>query len=319
MNERAPLVSVVIIFLDAGRFIREAIESVLEQTYQRWELLLVDDGSSDESTAIAREYAQRMPDQVRYLTHPGRENRGMSASRNLGIRHAAGTLVALLDADDLWLPEKLDRQVAILAAHPEVAMVYGPTQWWYGWTGMPGDEARDFIHDLGVTPDSVVEPPDLLLALLRDEGIAPCTCSMLIRRDILVEVGAFEESFRGLYEDQALCAKVCLRWPVFAAGECWYRYRQHPDSACAVAERTGTRQGTRLVFLDWLARWLGEQGHGHDEVRRAIERERERLRASPPGRSPLAVLGSITRVAGERARLVSRRARTWWGAIRRLD
>jgi glycosyltransferase involved in cell wall biosynthesis len=307
-----PLVSVVIIFLNAERFIREAIESVVGQTYAGWELLLVDDGSADASGSIALEFADRFPERIRYLTHPDRENRGMSASRNLGIRHATGDFVALLDADDVWLTEKLERQVAILAANPRAAMVYGPTQWWFGWTGQPADDARDFIHDLGVPPDRLIEPPTLLTALLRDEGVSPCTCSILIRRDVLEAVGGFEERFRGLYEDQALCAKVCLRWPVFAASECWYRYRQHPDSACAVAERAGTRQASRQVYLDWLAAWLDDQDTVPPAVLAALARERRRAARLSLRESGVRAMGPAVRAAGERAR-------SWWRGIQRVD
>src|ERR687886_2830749 len=83
-----PLVSNIVIFLDAGRFIQEAIESVFAQTHDTWELLLVDDGSTDDSTQIALRYAERHPGKVRYLEHPGHQNRAMSASRNLGIERA---------------------------------------------------------------------------------------------------------------------------------------------------------------------------------------------------------------------------------------
>ena len=75
------------------------------------------------------------PDKIRYLEHEGHQNRGMSATRNLGIRYAAGKYVAFLDVDDLWLPEKFEKQVAILEAQPEAAIVYGPTSVWHGrWT-----------------------------------------------------------------------------------------------------------------------------------------------------------------------------------------
>jgi len=130
-----PLVSVVTIFLNGERFLDEAIQSVFVQRYPRWELLLVDDGSSDGSSAIGRGYAQREPARVRYFEHPGHRNLGMSASRNLGLHHARGEYLALLDADDVWLPEKLERQVAILEAHPEVALLYGAPLYWFGWTG----------------------------------------------------------------------------------------------------------------------------------------------------------------------------------------
>src|SRR5262249_40041371 len=138
-----PLVSVIIIFLNAEKFLQEAIESVVAQTYDHWELLLADDGSTDGSTGIARQYADHYPGKVRYLEHAGHQNRGMSASRNLGIRHAVGEYIAFLDADDVWLPHKLEEQVAILNAHPETGMVYGATQVWHSWTGDPKDIPRD--------------------------------------------------------------------------------------------------------------------------------------------------------------------------------
>ena len=78
------MISVIIIFLNAERFIEEAIESVFDQNYGDWELLLVDDGSSDASSAIARRYTEQHPEKVYYFEHAGHENRGMSASRNLG-------------------------------------------------------------------------------------------------------------------------------------------------------------------------------------------------------------------------------------------
>ena len=95
------LVSTIIIFLNAERFLAEAIESVLAQTYPTWELWLVDDGSTDRSSQLARDYAARHAARIHYLEHPGHENRGKSASRNLGLRHARGEYVALLDADDV--------------------------------------------------------------------------------------------------------------------------------------------------------------------------------------------------------------------------
>ena len=87
-----PLVSGIIIFL-AEQFIQSAIENVFAQTYEQWELLLVDDGSTDGSTEIAQRYAAQNPEKVRYLEHDGHENRGMSAARNLGISNAKGEYI----------------------------------------------------------------------------------------------------------------------------------------------------------------------------------------------------------------------------------
>src|SRR5262249_43659184 len=117
------LVTVIVIFLDEARFIREAIDSVFAQTHQQWELLLVDDGSRDQSSGIARSIADQHPEKIWYLEHAGHQNLGMSASRNLGIRHAKGKYIAFLDADDVWWPVKLEQQLAILRAYPSAEMV----------------------------------------------------------------------------------------------------------------------------------------------------------------------------------------------------
>src|ERR1043165_10106697 len=108
----APAVTAITIFLNEEKFLVEAVESVLAQSSQDWELLLVDDGSSDGSTEIARSYAERHPDRIRRLEHPGHANRGMSASRNLGVSQARGRYVGFLDADDVWLPGQLAEQCA---------------------------------------------------------------------------------------------------------------------------------------------------------------------------------------------------------------
>src|SRR6266581_8052561 len=188
-----PLVSVIVIFFNAEDFIQEAIESVFAQTYEHWELLLVDDGSTDKSRSIAERCAEQYPDKVRCLEHEGRQNRGMSASRNLGIAHAKGEYIAFLDADDVWLPNKLEHQVAILESQPAAAMVFGPTQWWYSWSGNAHDRQRDYIHDLGVQPNTLHQPPALLTRFLRVPEMSPCTCSALIRRKIVDQLGGFEE------------------------------------------------------------------------------------------------------------------------------
>jgi glycosyltransferase involved in cell wall biosynthesis len=266
-----PFVSVVIIFLNAENFIQDAIDSVLAQTYIRWELLLVDDGSSDASTAIARRYAAQYPEQVRCLEHADHQNRGKSDSRNLGIQNATGKYIAFLDADDVWLANILEDEVAILEAHPEAAMVYGPIQWWYSWTGKPEDLGRDYVEELGVPPNTVIPPPRLLTVFLQDRAAVPS--DILVRREIIERVGGFEQAFKVLYEDQVFYAKVCLAAPVYASDQCWYHYRQHPDSTCARAMMTGEYDAARPVFLNWLAAYLSEQGVKDAALWQALEQE----------------------------------------------
>jgi polysaccharide biosynthesis protein PslF len=267
----APLVSVITIFWNAEAFFAEAIESVFAQSYSDWELLLVDDGSTDRSTEIARRYASLYPERVRYLQHADHWNQGMSASRNLGISSARGAFIAFLDADDVWLPNKLDEQVAILSSQPEAAMVYGAIEWWYSWTGKPEDARRDFIPELNVEPDKLADAPSLLTALLKNEGVT--TTNGLIRREIIESVGGYEESFRGMYEDQVFYTKICLKAPVFVASKCWYRWRKHPASACAVALTTGEYESARLSFLKWLGEYLFEQGIKDGDIRKTLDEE----------------------------------------------
>jgi glycosyltransferase involved in cell wall biosynthesis len=274
----APAVSVVMIFLDAEQFIREAIDSVLGQSFGAWELLLVDDGSRDGSVAIAREYAQAHSARIRYLEHPNHENRGMSASRNLGIRAGHGLYVAFLDADDVWLPRKLENQVAMLDARPGVSMVYGPGHYWYAWTGNPGDAARDFEQDLQVAGGTVAEPPSLVPLYLRAPAATPSPSAILARRGALERVGGFEEEFRGMYEDQALYIKLAVREPILVSAEGWYRYRQHENACCTVAFRTGAHLEARARFLTWVSRYVGVRGLEAPGVERALRRELARMR-----------------------------------------
>ena len=271
-----PLVSVVTIFLDAARFLDEAVASVLAQTYERWELLLVDDGSTDGSTEMARMWSARYPDRIRYLEHAGHANRGMSASRNLGIRHGQGQFVALLDSDDVWEPDKLARQVALLEAHPEAELVYGSPLYWFGWTGDPADVRRDWSPRTPVPAGTIVNPPELALASHPlGPGSSPCPSDLCFRRGLVDRVGGFEESFRGiyaLYEDQAFLAKVYLAAPVLVTGERWLRYRQHPQSCVSIVTGGGHAETVRRFFLEWLVGYLRAADVRDARVRRAAHR-----------------------------------------------
>ena len=301
---RAPLVTVVIPFLNAAKFIREAIESVLAQTYTVWELLLVDDGSTDSSTGIAAEYVERFPRQISYLEHHEHRNRGISASRNIGIRHARGKYVAFLDADDLWLPHRLNSQVAILESQPQAAMVYGLSQYWYGWTGKADDLQRDFIPDLGVKTDTLYSPPTLLLKLYPlGQATAPSMSNLLARRDFMNTLGGFEEEFRGLYEDQAFLVKAYLHGSVFVSGECWDKYRIHPESCLSRGTETGQYQTVRFRFLNWFQAYLQNHGITDTSVWSALQKALE-TRSTPQEVIPYG--GWLFRVAGStEARLMT--------------
>jgi glycosyltransferase involved in cell wall biosynthesis len=266
-----PLVTVIMIFFNGEKFIEEAIESVLAQTYENWELLLVDDGSSDRSTEIALRYAQQYPQKVRYLEHEAHQNRGTGASRNLGITNAKGKYINFLDADDVSLSNTLKEQVEIMESQAEAVLVCGNTQWWYGWTGNLEDIQRDYVREIGAKPNTLLKPPTLLTLFLRREATIPCNCSVLLRREVVERIGGFDEEFQGEYEDQAFYAKCCLEAPVFVVSRCWGKYRQHPKSTCAVAKKTGQHYATRLMFLTWLEEYLSRQEVKNIEVWQALQ------------------------------------------------
>ncbi len=269
-----PLISVISNFLNGEQFLAEAIESVFGQTYRNWELLLVDDGSNDASSAIAQRYAEQHPDCVRYLEHQGHANRGISASRNLGLKHANGDYIAFLDADDVWLPNKLQMQVAIMAQQPEAVMVYGAPELWYGWTGKPEDLRRDTKQAIAVEPNTLVHPPKLFMMFLARTAITPCPSDVLLRREIVRAVGGFVDSFTGLYDDQVFFVKVTLQAPVFVSGECWSKHRQHRDSICAVTRRTVEYYSAKvnLTFLHWIEAYLESQGIKDYTMKRVLQR-----------------------------------------------
>jgi glycosyltransferase involved in cell wall biosynthesis len=258
-----PLVSIIVPFFNVAKFLSESIESVLAQTYRHWELLLVDDGSTDGSMDIALRYVERYHPQVHYLMHEGHRNRGATVTRNLGIRHAGGDYIALLYADDVWLPQKLERQVAIMESQPEAAMVCGPSQYWFSWTGNPADIGHDFLNHLRVQTDTLLMPPTWLTLSIGKKALTPCTSNILLRSEVIERIGGFEESFLGvnqLYEDQAFLAKVVLDAPVYVASECLDRYRKHPESCVSVVKKAGKTNSARLYYLSWLADYLSNQG-----------------------------------------------------------
>jgi glycosyltransferase involved in cell wall biosynthesis len=271
---RAARVSVVTIFLNEERFLRESIESVRAQTSGEWELVLVDDGSTDGSAAIAAEAAAD-DRRITCVAHPGGFNMGMSASRNLGIASSTAPIIAFLDADDVWLPQKLEEQMAIFDASPSLGMVYGRTQMWYSWND--GDERRDFLYDLGVEPGRAYEPPALFSVLMRNRAQSPTSSNAAVRRAIVKGVGGFEDEFRGMFEDQVFFSKVHLDAACHVDDRVWARYRQHERSSTAQSAGAGLDLVARDRFLKWVDRYAHERGNTNPEVRAAIRRARRDL------------------------------------------
>jgi glycosyltransferase involved in cell wall biosynthesis/peptidoglycan/xylan/chitin deacetylase (PgdA/CDA1 family) len=255
-----PKVSIVTTFLDppAG-FFRDALDSVMAQTFGDWELLLVNDGSGDESSRIAEEYAGREP-RIRLLHHAKRANRGMGASRNLAFHHARGDYVAFLDADDVWLPDKLERQVAVLDRWPEAGLTYWNTLSWYSWTGNPRDQGRDRLRKLGLPRDRLLYPPLPIVRFLEGDAAIPVIGSLLARRSAVEAVGGFEDEYAGLYEDQVFYARMMLSHPIVVTGGWEEKYRRHARATTKLTRSSGGTYEEHRKYIQWLNRYLSEQG-----------------------------------------------------------
>lgn len=242
-------------FLNAEAHLDAAIDSVRVQTCPDWELLLVDDGSTDASVQIAQAVA-RADRRIHVLPAPDDAPRGAAAARNFGVSRASGTFVAFLDADDLFEPWMLSTTLGAAEAHPDAAMVFGPTHWWF-----PDDTSLDWVEPTDSLGGRLHPAPKLLECLiLLEVGHVPCICSVLMRRMVFDALGGFDERF-ALYEDQTLWVKLFRHHDVFVTPVCLSRYRQHAGSVSARAAGVGhyDRQGThaaRVPFLTWVRAYL---------------------------------------------------------------
>ena len=190
---RRPLVSVVVPTYNYGRFLPEALESVLAQDYPRMEIVVVDDGSTDETRAIVAPFVDRG------VIYVWQENKGRGQARNAGIAASTGPLLAFLDADDVWLPGKLSLQVDHLERTPELAMVSGAY----------------FDCDEENRPRRLVQPPDVegyMLERLLVKNIVGNPTKVLIRRRCLDAVGGFSEL--PVSQDWDTYLRIASRFPI---------------------------------------------------------------------------------------------------------
>ena len=277
-----PKVTVICIFYNAECFFSEAVESVLAQDFGDFELLLVDDGSSDGSTALAHRYAMQRPDRICYLEHPGHAREGMSAARNLGLAHALGEYVAFIDADDRWRPRKLREQVAIMDGHREIGMVAGAVNHWCSWAG-----GEDLVMPTGHMMDAIAPAPEAALAISPlGKAAPPCPSDVMIRRSLLEQVGCFEPRFTGAFEDAACFGKLLLEAPVYLSSSIWADHRIHDGSCTTTTLREGRYPAVRAAFLCWYRDYLKRcDAPRRKAVLRAVRRTRWRdLLNLPPHR-----------------------------------
>lgn len=269
-----PLVSVIIIFLNEDRFLAEAIKSVLVQTYDQWELLLIDDGSTDNSSNIAQKYVQQYPERIRYITHAGRANLGMSISRAVGVESARGEYISYLDGDDKWSPKKLEKQVDLLEKHTDADITFGPLWVWYSWS----DElsGNDFLY--GVNPngrhpfqDRIVSAPELVKLFLKDRDFIPS--GFLAKRSIFAKTGVYQDDFVGPYSDAIALVQVCMMATAYVSEEVGYYYRKHRSSNTYQSSLAGKQNEERLMFLLWVKQYFESQLEVDSELHKLVDSE----------------------------------------------
>lgn len=218
MAEAEPLVTVIIPAYDSAATIDATLRSVRAQTYRHLEILIVDDGSQDQTPQIVLDHATQDP-RIRLIRQP---NAGVARARNRAIAESTGELIAPIDADDLWRADKIERQVQALAASgPRTALVYA----WYALI-----DGRDRILSLHHSP---VARGDVLRQICRGNLIGNGS-SPLIRKSVLVEIGGYEPALRDQgaqgCEDHLIYFRIAERHHFAVAADHLVGYRRTPTN-----------------------------------------------------------------------------------------
>jgi GT2 family glycosyltransferase len=283
------LVSVVLPTWNRAYVLPRAVESVLAQGYPHIELLVVDDGSTDDTAAVAARYGAK----VRYLARP---NGGVAAARNTGLAAVRGEFVALLDSDDEWLPWKVEAQVAVFRKFPEVGMVWsdmtavdehgvivGPRYLRTFYAAYQRVDVDGVLGDRGALEEiAPMIPTPAHGARVRSGMLFPQilhgnlvhTSTAMLRRDRLVAVGGFDESLQGSGEDYDFHLRTCVEGPVALIDTPTIRYR------VGAADQLTAPPMLRALALNDLRtveRWLGPEG---DQGPLPVQESRARLSRS---------------------------------------
>jgi len=217
-----PRVSVIIPTFNLASYIGRALDSALAQTYRDFEVIVADDGSTDTTPEVMARYAGR----VQYLFQP---NRGVASARNLGLSKAAGEFIAYLDADDMWYPQKLERQVAFLDTYKEFGIVHSDTT--------VIDEADEVLHHrVHQEKHTPVPRGYCLMDLLQRCHVEPLT--VMERRDCVERTGKFDERLKGVDD---YCRWILAAMEGIAFGyidEPLAMYRWRPDAFSVSQRRT---------------------------------------------------------------------------------
>lgn len=243
-----PFVSVITPLFNKDKYLASCIDSVLSQSYVNWEMLIVDDGSTDASQEILDVYAKQHPGKIIPLEHPHRSNRGVSESRQLATNLARGEFLAYLDADDLWRPEKLSHDVEILTKYIDAAAVVSRSL--YFW---PDGTHPARLDNVSLEYGKVLAPKELFnLFFVKHQIEAPVPCAVTVRRHIALRMSQWDPSF-SVAEDLKFFGELFYKYPVFVSKHCLAEYRRLHDGAWSIAMRDGTEEESLKRLSDWIA------------------------------------------------------------------
>jgi glycosyltransferase involved in cell wall biosynthesis len=203
-----PLVSVVIPTYNQAQYLGQSIQSALDQTYLSREIIVVDDGSTDETPSVVESFGS----QVSYIRQ---ENQGLAGARNTGIRIAQGEFVALLDSDDMWLPTFLSSLISLTFEKPNAAVYY---------CGVRYIDINGCLlpQQAGVKQ---VPPEEMYAAILRANHVIPST--VLMRRSVIISAGLFDIAFRRLQDWELWIRLLCKGYTFASLSNYLVAYRVH--------------------------------------------------------------------------------------------
>lgn len=217
------LISIITPVYNGEDFLDRSIKSVLSQTYQNWELLLIDDGSEDDSARIIERYLE--DDRIKFLKNDS--NSGISATRNKGINNSSGECIALLDQDDEWFPDKLQKQVKVLnGLGYDYGLIYSNLE-------VRFDNGDVTERKKEIEPKSTIIE-NLELMLLRNLISSP---TVLIRKEVLDEVGLFDDSIKWGGDDYDLWIRIAHKYKFFYIDEVLCIRHEHQQNYSADKKR----------------------------------------------------------------------------------
>lgn len=229
-NRLLAKVSVIIPCYNREQFIAETVNSVLAQTWPEIELIIVDDGCTDDSRKVLESYGQR----ITILEHSGRANRGQSAAINLGLQHSSGDYLAILDSDDLFAPDKIEKQVHFLEKHPEFGLVYANC--------ISIDENGNELYRMYCSGHTPPGGPEQVL----EDCCYNVPSNSLFRRSVFEQVGFLDESLRSA-QDHDFAIRIAEVTRIGYLDEYLWNYRRHGGSISHTRTTERWRNGFKIL------------------------------------------------------------------------